>query len=610
MPKGKTIGQLQEERAIEQQILSVYEEAPIVRVKERVDTRFTFKEYYRPTPAQQEQLIQLVEQLPVEKQQKYVTIPEEPITPIQPEPSPIVSRRPTTYGRTAVPHVPKPPSEKVLKVGRAVLAEPIPREQIVSPHEILKEPVTTTLFKVTEALLHPEQVIVALLPEKKREAYLETVEPLTHVRETPALKSFEEFAYVPSGFVGAFERYVQPGIPTPSTAVLQPIFEGGKLTEAQFLAEHPGYALGALVGEWVQAKYIFGPMLERGWRGVKAVTPKAVKDVFKFGKVGRVIHKTDLWVKGHLPERFRMKPISPGEIVIPTVPERVSVSWFKTSKTAFEMTLFPRTGGVWVGKTFLTEPMKAPMKHLFYIGGKISVGYLRELSYVSPAARQEKLLPFVTQTQLTRMGVLPYIPKVTVARGLPLAARTFVGFSVSALAKTLVQVKEPTRPKRRVKAVTLPKVVAVPEWQPTLALEREKLRTTTFEVVEPKRKKKALIVPIPALKSVVGEVPKIEAVPSKLLQKEREMLVAIPKLKQVPKQIPAPFRPPPRPQPTFPPTRFLFKPPEAMLSRRRARLFGAWYLKKHPLPTGTELSRRLLGKSKRKRGKKKRGYII
>jgi len=590
------MGQLQEERRIEKEILSIFEEAPVVRVKERVGTRFTFTEYYRPTPTQQEQIVQLAEELPLEKQQKYVFVPGEP------KPStPILTKR-ITYGRTGVPHVPKAPSEKVLKVGRAVLAEPIPREQIVSPHEILKEPVTTSLFKVTEALLHPEKIVAELLPKDKREAYLGTVEPLTHVRETPALKSFERFARVPVGFVASFERYVQPGLPTPSTAVFEPIFYG-TTKEAEFLVEHPGYALGALLGEWVQARYIFGPLVERGWRGVKAVTPKAVKDVFKFGPVGRVIHKTDLWVKGRLPERFRMGPINRGEIVIPPAPQRISLGTLKASELAWQLTQAPRTGGVWLSKTFI-EPTKVPMKHLFYIGGKISVGYLRDLTYVSPAAQQRDLLPFVTQTKLTRMGVLPYIPKVTVAPRLSSVARTLVGFSVSGLAKTLVQAKEPTYQERRVKAITVPKLLEVPKWTPTLAFEREKFRTIPFEIVEPKRRKKAII-PIPVLKPVVGEVPKIEVVPSELIQKEREMLVAIPKLKQVQKQ--TPFQPPilipPRPTPDIPTPRppYLFRLPEGMFGKRKGGLFGAWFLKKHPLPTGAELSRRLLGKKKRKK---------
>jgi len=260
-------------RYIEAQIEKIYEEALVVPKRPGPGVKPQY--YFHVTPEQEEQIIELVEQLPPEKQEEYFVVQEEPVTPIEPPPSPIISKRPVTYGRTAVPHVPKPPTPEVLKVGRAVLPVPIPREQIVSPHEIFKEPVTTTLFKATEALLHPEQVIAGFLPEDKRQAYLGTVEPLTHVRETPALKSFEEFAYVPAGFVGTFERYWVPSIPTPSTAIMQPIFEGGRLTEAQFLAEHPGYALGGFLGEWFQAKYIWGPPTEKVLSKVKAWGQKA-----------------------------------------------------------------------------------------------------------------------------------------------------------------------------------------------------------------------------------------------------------------------------------------------------------------------------------------------
>jgi len=104
-------------------------------------------------------------------------------------------------------------------------------------------------------------------------------------------KIAKEVGFIPVGFVATFERYVRPGIPTPSTALFQPIFEGGRVTEAKFLVEHPGYALGGLMGEWAQAKYIFGPIIEKiGGVGAK---------VYKFGheKIGL---KLPAWVQKRL----------------------------------------------------------------------------------------------------------------------------------------------------------------------------------------------------------------------------------------------------------------------------------------------------------------------
>jgi len=96
--------------------------------------------------------------------------------------------------------------------------------------------------------------------------------------------------------------------------------------------------------------------------------------------------------------------------------------------------------------------------------------------------------------------------------------------------------------------------------------------------------------------------------------KEHEVAVAVPRITYVTKQIQKlkhePIFLPPRPTPTPAPIPLpfrVFRSPEAMFKRRKGGLFGAWFLKKHPLPTGMELSRRLLGKKKRKKkGKRKR----
>ena len=76
MPPKKTMGQIQEEKRVEQQIQQVYEEAPVKRTKVREGTRFVFKEYYAPTPSQQSQIVKLAEQLPPEKAEKYITVEE------------------------------------------------------------------------------------------------------------------------------------------------------------------------------------------------------------------------------------------------------------------------------------------------------------------------------------------------------------------------------------------------------------------------------------------------------------------------------------------------------------------------------------------------------
>lgn len=60
------------EMGIEYRIKKIYEEAPVVRTKVREGKRFVFKEYYKPTPEQAEKIVELAEELPPEKREKYI----------------------------------------------------------------------------------------------------------------------------------------------------------------------------------------------------------------------------------------------------------------------------------------------------------------------------------------------------------------------------------------------------------------------------------------------------------------------------------------------------------------------------------------------------------
>jgi len=213
------------------------------------------------------------------------------------------------------------------------------------------------------------------------------------------------------------------------------------------------------------------------------------------------------------------------------------------------------------------------------------------------------------------MGILPYAPSLTgVSRGVA-TAKTVFAFSMAGLAKTIMQGTEaPSRLKERERILTEPKPFAVPKfWQPTLAFQREKFRHLSLEVPIEKERKK--LVPISIFKLAKIEMLKHKPLPFEVpISGERAVPIAIPIFKQVMEQIQKlkhePIFLPPRPTPTpipIPPPFRAFRSPEAMFKRRKGGLFGAWYLKKHPLPTGTELSRRLLGQKKRKKkGKRKR----
>lgn len=58
---------------LEQQIIDIYKQAPIVEQRDIYSRSTAKKQYYAPTPEQQEQIISLAMQLPPEKRKKYVT---------------------------------------------------------------------------------------------------------------------------------------------------------------------------------------------------------------------------------------------------------------------------------------------------------------------------------------------------------------------------------------------------------------------------------------------------------------------------------------------------------------------------------------------------------
>ena len=548
---------------IEEQITAIYEQVPVVRT--RPARGKPIMEYYKPSLEQEQKIIELVQQLPPEKRAKYIV-----------EPPPAERERVSMMGTIM---------ERVSPPSIGVLPPQVTRE-------LRKIPVTMTLMKGIEtAVEHPEVVAADIMGLKgeKREEYLEFAGPILERFKGPKMKTIwgeeyragglttlKEFAYVPVGFIGTVEAYVRPGVPTPVGAVIEPFLYGGRAEQARFLVEHPGYALGGLLGEFAQAKAI-------GWAAGKAwekAVPKTVKEWLKFGPVAKITHKAKLRFQQFVPEYFKRGPITLGEVAIPPTPERISLKGLEATELAWRLTQAPRMGGVWLGRVFgpTTKTTKAwALGTLFKVSPTAAPSFLREL-------RETGLTPFVTQAQVTRMGIIPYAPtKAYVATGRGLAQFLF-GVGTTTVARGLMA---PTRPKKRERLITVPRV-----WQPTLAREREKFRPITLLEPTLKEREKA----IPAL--IPKVVPVQEVSPTQALKTFQKQV----QIQRVVPRIPTPqiLKPMPKPRPTP------FRWPEMKPRRRRERLFGGWFLREHPLPSPSEMARRLLGKPRKKRKRKRK----
>jgi len=408
-----------------------------------------------------------------------------------------------------------------------------------------------------------------------------------YMKFTPGALERQRAREFSAGVVGIAESWIRPDIPTPAGALVGTALGRPEQFQAYQKGEvSPPYLAGGLFGTYIEAK-VTGYGLSKAWSGVKRITPPIIKrpvqavvtkatKAVKFSRPAKLIHSAKLEISKRVPEFLKRGPISPGEIVIPPAQERISYQWLQASKTAFEMTLAPRTGGVWVGKTYVTEAIKPPMKHLFYTGGKLTIGYLRELKYVKPT-QEPGILPFVTQKQVTRMGIIPYVPKL-VATGAQKAIRpTAVGFGVVTLARP--RRLRPTAPTREEPKLDVP----------MLARTRERFRSITVqEPLARQRRRLAPVLKVPPLLKMLA-VPKALVTPKLAVEPTLKTVLKVPRV-----LIPSPPRPVLRKSisyPTYP------RIPRGGrdISRREKDLFGAWFKREHKIATPEQVLRAFFG---------------
>lgn len=504
-----------------------------------------------------------------------------------------------------------------------------------------------------------------------------------------------------AGVVSAGESLAETFLPYPTP---QP----GYMDIFQLHKQPPAFIAGRVVGEAAQAValgWVFQAPLQYGTekvgKGLAWVGKKTgVTEVYKFSRLAKAVStvkgklpsykgsKLDVWLTKHSKSYYRgTGGIATGEVgqrVLSPKITKVGLGEMKAATGFWEMIQAPRTGGVMLGKAVPTVG-KTLQTYTFYWtlkAGKLvpKFGPERAKPYAPISQReptksvaqmfkpvkmkpytpiyQRGLLPFVTQKQVTRMGLVPYTTRKVVGfagkRAVSPLTTTIVGGATKAMLQELssdlrkhkqnlrtlelqeVKQREQLvqRPKRKERRRLVPKF-----WQPTVPSEIEWLRLRRSQIQRLKQKEEKYVTPIvkvarpilavtpivkerlkpPSLKQQMADVPKIGYRPEpvtipKIVHKQvvapTLKLVITPKLVQKQKQVF--IRPPPiLEEVSLPPPIPFFPIPRGGedVSRGVGGLFGKWFKREHKIKTPREVLRAFGMKPTRARrkGRKKRG---
>lgn len=388
----------------------------------------------------------------------------------------------------------------------------------------------------------------------------------------------------------------------------------------------------------------FGPKISKHFKfSHVAKTVKSFKTKLPSWKGSRV----DVWLAKHSKLYYgKTRGVSPQEVGLKpfemvttmkgeTLP-KIGLGDIQATDIYWKMLQSPRTGGVMIGKApILTKGIQTYTFEWVMRGDQLIPRFRpeRAQSYMPSQKATSKsiaqmfkpvklkpytpiyqrgLLPFVTQKQVTRMGIVPY-------RAPYVGGRTFATVSPKIIGPTLAMLGVGLAKKLRF----IPKIL---EWQPTLAREREKFRTITLERVKQKQKQ-VLIFPRlkmlqlkhqplrqlyrPKLRKKEAVVPKM---PTIVMTKQERKQLTILKPLQIPRHVyPPNLVPPTLTPPIIPP----FRPPtrDPDVSRAVAGLHGEWFRREHAIKTPKEVLRAfgiwkpVRRRVKRKKSRKKGGVL-
>lgn len=432
------------------------------------------------------------------------------------------------------------------------------------------------------------ELLAPYLPEEKRQPYLESMAVVSELYEPKVVPiSSKTFA----GFIAGPEKYYRMarGEPAPPMPVSSLISVGLGDPKELIELEKAGtqFGVGALFWEIGEA-YVIGKGVEK--LGKKLI-PESIKHAAKFGKVAKATYKAkltvksvlpsfrgsrvDVWMAKHFKPYYAKTGIARGEVALTQIPERIGLTHLEAGQLAWKLTEAPRTSGVWLRSVGFAPAKTKVLPHLISRGGQVSVGYLKTLSIEEPYW-QRGLLPYVTQTQVTRMGIIPYTPKIVSGLGKKATLTPLLGLAVVSIPKLRKDV-----------------------WQPTYAHTKETLRILTLEKPTLKQRKK--LIPIHKVSQLEKQISKLETLTLQT-QKQRQIQkqeqrqlqrMGFPKTPQLAKEIKLPT----------------MRIPELFRKKRKKKRIGEeWFWKKHELMTVKEVAQSfslpIPGTRRKKRRKK------
>lgn len=294
------------------------------------------------------------------------------------------------------------------------------------------------------------------------------------------------------------------GIFTGKVEATAPTFTGSlfsKEERAEFLELGPAFWIGSLFGTSLET-IAFSKGFEYGFKGIKAITPEIVKhplyeakEAIRFSRIAKILQSADQSVKAALPSwkgsrldvwliensewyrKHALKQLSLGEVASKLAPERWSLKEIEADILSTELAKFPRTQLVYIAQVPKLSGKALPT--LFVRGSQFAWIWPKSTSMI---LREATFTPFVSQTQVTRMGIHPFVPKAAYSFSKEFSKSMALGVVAPTLLKAIQLKPEPI----------LRKTISYEE-------ERQKLLPQRLLRFETKTKQKEALAVIPKI---------------------------------------------------------------------------------------------------------------
>lgn len=448
-----------------------------------------------------------------------------------------------------------------------------------------QEPVTTTWIKNVEQA----QAWLREAPEEKQLIFTPLGKPEFKKPVTENLAQALETVYVPIGTFRTVEAIFKP-VPTVTGAAVETLLspipktqigpltigKGGFTTEAlsqywEQTKKHPGLLVGEVIGEVALAKYVWGPAAEKAWSVMK--------------KGAKIIYRKTPFYQRALYKRVTLAP----QIAKELIPEEEVFRVLTKTKRGWE---YIRLGTRETGKTTAWKPTvwKKPPgfkpRTIPWTPPQL-LHVVREVPRTVSAGKGMALITKQVVKQVPKVTT-KQVAKTVIQKTVPLTIPMLVQWTGTAYPKIMkgkqkygliALLKYPTE-----KPLQLPKYPTFKEYSNLVS--KVSLTTVTKQTARPKTKTRLTPKTLEAL--IEAQIPDITQF-EKLLQKQTPAIRQGIDQPQLLKQISG------LKQPGTP-----FQRPRLRRQRKRRKkkkppLFGAWFLKHHPIPTPEQLIKQLGG---------------